>query len=138
MLPEIICQICSDNGIDILPSNSNYYDPDENCIKYCSRLTGEELLYTLLHELGHALQHQVGSYNKYYDFISTQYRTKKNTSVYMYCEMVCEYDAWERGREVAKQYNIPIDEDKYIKYAALNTKMYLKNYFKEMLPKRKK
>jgi hypothetical protein len=135
MIPDVIYRICSDNGIDLLPSNRNCYEPEDDCIKYCNRLKGEDLIFTLLHEIGHALQYHTGYYNEYYDFVTTQYRTNRNNNIYTYYILSCEYDAWERGRIIAKKYKIDINEKNYIKYAATNTTKYIKTFFNEKLPK---
>ena len=135
MLPDAVYHICSDNGIELLPSNVNCYEPEDNTIKYCSRLKGEQLLFTVLHEIGHALQYLSGNYDDYFTYTNIDKITKRNRSLYIYYVLSCEYDAWERGRLIAKTYNINFNQANYIKYAASNTDKYIKIYFKDKLPR---
>jgi Zn-dependent peptidase ImmA (M78 family) len=135
MIPRSIYRICSDNNIDILPSNRNCYEPDEHCILFCTRLKGENLIFTLLHEIGHALQYQTGYYDMHYEYPITHSNNVRNNNIFIYYILSSEYDAWERGRIIAKEYKIKLDEHRYIKYAALNTNKYIKTFLNKRLLK---
>jgi hypothetical protein len=125
MVNPILYQICHDNDIDLIGSNINCYDPVDNTIRYCIRLKGDNLTYTILHEVGHAIQFLSGKFNEHYRFTESKEIPSKHKDLYIYYTISCEYDAWERGKLIADKYKLSVDSTRYYKYAAKFTKQYI-------------
>ena len=79
----------------------------EPLITIDTKVKGDKRLYVLLHEAGHYLN------------------SLEHKNLDWFRE---EQVAWEKGIELAKNLNIPVDEGRYWKYAGYNLKLYLKEY----------
>jgi len=78
------------------------------------------ILWTMLHEGGHALIFGLDDYHESFGEIIKQHNwsLKRQTKKYHYQKLKEEMLAWETGLNIAKNLNIYIDEKKYDSYAA--------------------
>tara|TARA_B100000683_G_scaffold238639_1_gene244654 strand:+ start:261 stop:704 length:444 start_codon:yes stop_codon:yes gene_type:complete len=88
-------------------------------INICSRKGIEKKLYALLHECGHALIRENWSkFSKQFPaHAECGYDGRKNrTDSYRVSLVEEEYEAWKRGKRLAKRLKIKFDEDRYEKH----------------------
>lgn len=88
-------------------------------INICSRKGVEKKLYALLHECGHALIRE--NWNKfakeYPAHAEVGYDGRKNrTDSYRISLLEEEFEAWKRGRRLAKRLGLNIDEERFEKH----------------------
>lgn len=85
----------------------------ERTIYIPKSLRGTNALWTLLHEVGHVLVDDSGSYDRdvYVDVNAPTWRGRA------FC-VVEEWEAWQRGKRLAAQMGIPVDANAYDNYAA--------------------
>ena len=90
-------------------------------IHICSRRGIENKLYALLHECGHALiRENWTKFEKQFPAHATSgYDGRKNrTDSYRISLIEEEYEAWKRGKRLAKRLGININEERYEKHKA--------------------
>ena len=88
-------------------------------INICSRNGVEKKLYALLHECGHALIRENWSkFSKAFPaHAECGYDGRKNrTDSYRISLVEEEYEAWKRGKRLAKRLGISFDEERYEKH----------------------
>ena len=88
-------------------------------INICSRKGVEKKLYALLHECGHALIRENWSkFSKEFPaHAECGYDGRKNrTDSYRISLVEEEYEAWKRGKRLAKRLGISFDEERYEKH----------------------
>ena len=88
-------------------------------INICSRKGVEKKLYALLHECGHALIRENWSkFSKEFPaHAECGYDGRKNrTDSYRISLVEEEYEAWKRGKRLAKRLGIKFDEERYEKH----------------------
>src|SRR6056300_940141 len=83
-------------------------DEQTICIHHNYNLEKNGLI-TLLHEVGHVLQDNQKWGPNHYKNIDDM----ENPKEYNMYQFMNEVDAWNRGLEVAKQLNIPIDRERW-------------------------
>ena len=90
----------------------------------------EHLLYSLLHECGHIKIGNYDSYNKEFKSIAIANWDSRHSrsNIYRYKKLKEEMDAWEEGKNIAKECGIRLNKDRYDKYAAKCFMSYVKFY----------
>ena len=100
-------------------SDSCYSDVKE--IRICSRNGVEKRLFALLHECGHALiRENWKKFSKEFPaHAECGHDGRKNCSdAYRISLLEEEFEAWKRGKRLAKRLGIEIDEERYEKHKA--------------------
>jgi hypothetical protein len=88
-------------------------------INICSRKGIEKKLYGLLHECGHALirENWTKFQKEFPAHAACGYDRRKNrTDGYRVSLVEEEYEAWKRGKRLAKRLGIELDEERYEKH----------------------
>ena len=88
-------------------------------INICSRKGIEKKLYGLLHECGHALirENWTKFQKEFPAHAACGYDRRKNrTDGYRVSLVEEEYEAWKRGKRLAKRLGIQIDEERFEKH----------------------
>tara|TARA_R110000787_G_scaffold255563_2_gene360897 strand:- start:333 stop:779 length:447 start_codon:yes stop_codon:yes gene_type:complete len=88
-------------------------------INICSRKGIEKRLYGLLHECGHALirENWTKFQKEFPAHAACGYDRRKNrTDGYRVSLVEEEYEAWKRGKRLAKRLGIELDEERYEKH----------------------
>jgi len=100
------------------------YLPEDRLIIINGSQTDENQFYTLLHEIGHAMNREVGSNGAYrygkYQLLAKSDITGKPIKSYAYRVQVIdeEMEAWKNGKELAEGLGVKIDEAAYESCAA--------------------
>jgi hypothetical protein len=84
---------------------------DTKQIHICSRNGIENKLYALLHECGHALIRE--NWTKFQKEFPAHARSEERVSL-----IEEEFEAWKRGKRLAKRLGIELDEDRFEKHKA--------------------
>jgi hypothetical protein len=98
----------------------NQCDPELNLITIVNKGRPHHIIWTLLHETGHAKVFTLSDYNDRYGQIAEEHERpgQKQSNLYRYQKLREEMLAWEVGLNIAKKLNIAVDELEYEKYAA--------------------
>jgi len=100
------------------------YMPEDRLIIINESQTGENQMFTLLHEIGHAMNREVGSGAAYrygkYQLLAKSDLTGKPIKSYAYRVQLLdeEMQAWKNGKELAEGLGIKLDERAYENCAA--------------------
>jgi hypothetical protein len=92
-----------------------------NQITITSSLTGNNKLFSILHECGHAILFTTHGYNVQFKSLVIARRhdgRHAKSLIYKYKKIKEEIDAWEEGYKLAKKLKIRINKKEYDKYAA--------------------
>lgn len=102
----------------------------DDCICYINKLieinssnSYEEQVYCLLHECGHVLIFENGSFHNF-DKIR-ELDISKNSKLYRVYTVLEEAEAWKRGQQLAKRLFIQIDEAAWEKQMVLSLSKYI-------------
>lgn len=94
-------------------NEDNSYDCENNIITINSKQSKERQLYSLLHEAGHLLLSREEDYSlKFSDIIEQPFK-KRFSRANAVSVVRNEVLAWEKGYDLAKMLNIPIDDKKW-------------------------
>jgi|LakMenEpi03Aug12_release.lakeMendotaPanAssembly.Ray.scaffolds.fasta_scaffold247659_1 hypothetical protein len=114
-----ILYYCHTNNIEVVSSNVWSYDHNERIITEVWRGKPTKVwVYTMLHELGHALTHKTKSFSFRTWRISELGEHSAKDKVSAVQIMREEMEAWETGFKLAKRLNIQIERKDYDKYAS--------------------
>lgn len=107
-------------GFDLVVSNDgDYVSFVDKVVVVNKRSSKENMIFSLLHECGHICQRQKMR-NYFNDFkhqlLGNDDRRKSRSYSYRVSVLEEEFDAWKRGRRLAKRLKINIDEDNYQRY----------------------
>ena len=108
-------------GYTLFEGREDYYDPVIKKITYNKKLSSKNQIYSILHECGHLLVQMNGvEYGKRFKSqLEGLVDKRKCRSLRWRVDFLKEeYDAWDRGLELAKQLKLNIDYDKYYNYAS--------------------
>jgi len=88
----------------------------------------ESQLYSLLHECGHLLIYlgQQGFKEEYPMYAYAATKRQEGTKKYKISVIGEEYEAWRRGRKLAKRLNIEVNKNKFDSTMARNLMTYFK------------
>lgn len=118
---------CFNKGIEVVPSNLWSYDHSERVITEVWRgKPSKSWVYTMLHELGHALTHKTKTYSYRTWRIAELGENSAKDKVSAVQIMREEIEAWESGFKLAKRLNIVVDKKDYDKYASNCLYRYMK------------
>ena len=113
-------------GCELTAGLTDQYIPDLMRIIYNKRLKLENQIYSILHECGHLIIQNSACYEKRYKIQAEALEDgrKKHSLRWRIDYLKEEFDAWDKGKQLAKKLGIEIDQEKYDKYAALWLKTY--------------
>jgi len=100
------------------------YMPEDRLIVINESQSDENQLYTILHECGHAMNRETGSYGGYrygkYQLLAKSDITGRPIKSYAYRVQVLdeEMQAWKNGKEIAEGLGVKLDEAAYENCAA--------------------
>jgi len=108
-------------GHELVSGLTDQYTPDLMRITYNKRLKLENQIYSILHECGHLIIQNSACYDQRYKIQKDALfdGRKKRSLRWRINSLKEEFDAWDRGKQLAKKLGIKIDPDEYDKYAAL-------------------
>lgn len=104
---------------------SGVYDPNAKEIRLACRASPEKQLYYLLHECGH---HLIGMKEHHERFGMGYPQTDPEITRTFTHKLACleeEFEAWHRGRKLARRLGLGIDEDEFDKLRRQCLKTYL-------------
>jgi len=108
-------------GLSLVSGMSGEYDPFKSLITYSTKLSGNKLIYELLHECGHHII-SVNAYpNSDHYKIQRDAQNDKRKERSMFYRMGIlreEFQAWDEGYQLASSLSIIIDHEDYYRFAA--------------------
>jgi len=111
-------------------SEDAFYDKDKEIVYSLRTKEKKNQMYSLLHECGHALAFESKGYkNRFPTMSKRRFKTAKvnsRTNTFKVEQIVEEYDAWERGYNLACRLGIEIDKEDYNKYASRYVMSYVR------------
>jgi len=111
-------------------SEDAFYDKDKEIVYSLRTKEKKNQMYSLLHECGHALAFESKGYkNRFPTMSKRRFKTAKvnsRTNTFKVEQIVEEYDAWERGYNLACRLGIEIDKEDYNKYASRYVMSYIR------------
>jgi hypothetical protein len=111
-------------------SEDAFYDKDKEIVYSLRTKEKKHQVYSLLHECGHALAFESKGYkNRFPTMSKRRFKTAKvnpRTNTFKVEQIVEEYDAWERGYNLACRLGIEIDKEDYNKYASRYVMSYIR------------
>ncbi len=101
---------------------------EDKVIYINTRQRVENQLYSLLHECGHLLVYigQQGFQEEYPMYAFKATKRQEKTKKYKISVIGEEYEAWRRGRKLAKRLNIEVDKNKFDLVMTRNLMTYFK------------
>ena len=129
---EGIIYYCIKKKIEVVNSNVWSYDHDENIITQVWRGNPTKTwVYTMLHELGHALSYKSKGFSYRSWKLSEMGESIAVDKVATVQIMREEMQAWENGLKIAKKLNIEVDKKDYDKYASTCLLRYMRELPKQ-------
>lgn len=101
--------------VEFTRTDSGSFDPNTNAIEVNAWSSPEVQLYLLFHEAGHYLVAECG--DRRVRFAGKQLDNKQSL-VSKIDELAEEFEAWIRGRRLAKRLGVVINDDKFEQYKA--------------------
>jgi len=128
---SIIVDWCNHKNINIelsqLSGGIAHYDVGENEIVIDSRLKLENMLYALLHECGHVLIGRKKPHERFGMGYSADTESAGRKSATHKLDIIDEeFEAWHRGRKLAKRLGVKINKVDYDRLKAKCMKNYLR------------
>lgn len=123
---------CEKRGISITFTNrrdGGLLSPDEKMIQVNSTQTYERQLFVLLHEAGHLLigSHSPSNLHRFRLGYPSAHDPDLNSKFVHRCAILEEeFEAWHRGRRLARKLQIAINEDRWNETKAEFLKTYIK------------
>ena len=109
----------------LVESCDNEWYIEESIITFNKRMAPRKQLYSVLHECGHYLIFNSSSYKKLYKAQILARTDKRKRSLEWRINFLKEeFDAWQRGKQLARDLKIDINEKDYDKYASECLKTY--------------
>lgn len=98
----------------------NQCDPNESLITINSKMKPENILFSLLHEVGHLKLFELSDYKDAFGLIAEENHkpNNKKTNLAHFQKLKEEMFAWEMGIKLANELKLDIDFDAYDKYSA--------------------
>lgn len=120
----------SDHGYSFRFSIVDQVDYETSTVTLFPNPNQEYLLYTLLHECGHIVIGNYDTYKKEFKSLTIADSDSRHvrSNIYRYKKLKEEMDAWEAGKNIAKELGIRLNKEKYDKYAAKWFMTYVKWY----------
>jgi hypothetical protein len=121
----------SDQGYSFRFSNTDQVDWESATVSLYPNPNPLYLLYTALHECGHVVVGNSGTYKKEFKSITIgdQYDSRHyRSNIYRYKKLKEEMDAWEEGKKLAKKLGIRINKADYDKYASKWFMTYVRDF----------
>jgi len=113
-------------GVTFVKESNGLYDANDKSIKISGRLAPELQLYVLLHECGHFLVGERGIHQRFGGGYSSAKSGASKTTHHRIDVLDEEFEAWHRGRRLAKRLKIKLDDDVWNKTRAGFLRTYMK------------
>ncbi len=129
---ESILYFCIEKNIEVIPSNVWSYDHSERVITEVWRgKASKSWVFTMLHELGHAINRSKKSFSYKSWRISELGESITVDKVATVQIMREEIEAWETGLKLAKKLGIEINRKEFDRYASNCLMKYMKELPKQ-------
>jgi hypothetical protein len=129
---ESILYFCIEKNIEVIPSNVWSYDHSERVITEVWRgKASKSWVFTMLHELGHAINRSKKSFSYKSWRISELGESITVDKVATVQIMREEIEAWETGLKLAKKLSIEINRKEFDRYASNCLMKYMKELPKQ-------
>ena len=129
---ESILYFCIEKNIEVIPSNVWSYDHSERVITEVWRgKASKSWVFTMLHELGHAINRSKKSFSYKSWRISELGESITVDKVATVQIMREEIEAWETGLKLAKRLDIEINQKDFDRYASNCLMKYMKELPKQ-------
>jgi len=129
---ESILYFCIEKNIEVVPSNVWSYDHSDRVITEVWRgKPSKSWVFTMLHELGHAINRSKKSFSYKSWRISELGESITKDKVATVQIMREEIEAWETGLKLAKKLGIEINRKEFDKYASNCLMRYMKELPKQ-------
>ena len=126
---KILCEWIQDRGHKVkFQTKEDALCYEDKIIYSNTRQDTENQLYSLLHECGHLLIYlgNEGFEKEYPMYAYKATKRQEKTKKYKISVIGEEYEAWRRGRKLAKRLNIKINKNKFDLAMTKNVMTYLK------------
>ena len=113
-------------GYELVEGLTDQHIPDLMRITYSKRLKPENQIYSILHECGHLIIQNSACYDQRYKIQTEALEDgrKKRSLRWRINFLKEEFEAWDKGKQLAEKLGIEIDLDEYDRYAARWLKTY--------------
>ena len=114
------------HNLALLPAKLDQYCPHTKSVSFNKRQKLEKQVYSILHECGHHIIQESEDYEEKYKIQANGlFDGRKQKSLRWRIDLLREeFDCWDKGKVLAKELKIKIDEKKYDIHAAECLKTY--------------